>query len=470
MLFGKLAKYGTRLAPALVLGLTLTGSLLVPVKAQEPLYLELGGEGATSWSIENIKPGDTGTKTVTLRNDASVDGLLIIWISDIVSSEGANPESETGDTAEPGELINYLLFNISFNRLKTNISLPATLSKFPQTASDANFIWIDPLYAYETIDLFWEWEFRETGVTQNDAQGDSLSFTINYMLSDLPYYFSGSGGRSGWEEPSLSKLEIDILGKVTVTWVSTSGMLIDSLVATDPDNKQKLEFKRYTKITSASSQVISRIEMRVCKEPPSPPYNTEIIGPAYDIIGYTGNSVVPSIMFDKPVKLTVSYDPKWLPENTSSIFIAWYDVEQDWQELKLATDRTVEPGEITALISHASTFAILAELASVEPVPPESVPVESVPAETAPAEPEEISSTTTILPQTREEIPLPSQNIHARKSITPVVTEDKELLRQSSLAVAVAGVIAMTILAYIQRRRRAHHYIEPVDRAESDRR
>ncbi len=472
MLFGKLAKYGTRLAPALILGLTLAGGLLVPVKAQEPLDLVLGGEGTTSWSIDDIKPGDTGTETVTLYNDSSTRGLLTIWISDIVSSEGINPESETGDIAEPGELIDYLLFNVSFSRLDTNLSLPATIDNFAKSAFGFNCLNINTVYAHETINLVWEWEFHETGGPQNDTQGDSLSFSINYLLKELAPGGGGGIGGGGGGGSSRQELRVDMLSKVTLAWVSASGMLLDSLVVTDPDNKHKIEIKRHTKITSTSGEPISRIEMKVCREPPSPPDSMEIIGPAYDIIGYVGNSVVSSIIFNKPVKLTVSYDPDWLPENTSSIFIAWYDVEQDWQELELSVDKPVEPGEITAFINHASTFAILAELAPVEPAPPEQAPVESAPVEPAPVEPAPVEpeiSTTTIPPQTGEEMPVPSQDVPGKRSITPVATEDKELLRQSSLAVAVAGVTAMTILAYLQRRRRAHHELKPANRAESGR-
>jgi len=68
MLSSKLAKYGTRLALALIIGLAVVGSLSIPVQAQGPIDLELGGEGGISWSISNIKPGDSGTKTVTLHN------------------------------------------------------------------------------------------------------------------------------------------------------------------------------------------------------------------------------------------------------------------------------------------------------------------------------------------------------------------------------------------------------------------
>ena len=67
MLSAKAVKYGVRLALALILGLAVVGSLPIPVQAQEPIDLVLGGEGATSWNIGDIKPGDSGTKTVTAQ-------------------------------------------------------------------------------------------------------------------------------------------------------------------------------------------------------------------------------------------------------------------------------------------------------------------------------------------------------------------------------------------------------------------
>ena len=152
------------------------------IQPQEPISLVLGGEGSTSWDIGNIKPGDSGSKTVELYNDSDSDGEIIIWISDIISSEGTDPESETGDTDEPGELSEYLLFNGSCSRLDTNLSLPVTINALPQNASDPRYMKIVPFHARETIILTWEWEFAKSDQPQNSAQGDSLSFTINYLL------------------------------------------------------------------------------------------------------------------------------------------------------------------------------------------------------------------------------------------------------------------------------------------------
>ena len=350
MLFGKLAKYKTRLALALILGLALIGSSPTPVQAQTPIDLELGGEGATSWDIGNIQPGDSGTKIVELHNAGSRYGSVTIWISDI----------EEVDYAGDGAVLDdYLLLNLSCERLRSNITLPATIHDLPQSASGSHYIRIDTLYAHETLTLVWAWEFPETGEPQNDAQGDSFSFTINYLLEELPPEDDGT--------PRYRELEIDILGKVTVAKVSSSGKLLHSCLATDPDNKHKLELERGTTVTCANGDVLRRIEMRVCEESISPPSGTEMIGPAYNLTGYINDSVPCSITLDKPAEFTLGYDPDWLPENTSTILVTSYEPEHGWTELEPAYSDVAQGNEITVLISHTSIFAILAKIV---PVPP----------------------------------------------------------------------------------------------------
>ena len=151
MLWGKLAGYETGLALSPILDLALVSFLPIPVQAQVRIGLVLGGEGATSWNMSNIKPGDSGIKTVELHNAGSRNGTVTIWISDIVSSEGINPESETGDTVESGELADYLVFNLSCSRLSSNLTLPTTIDNFPHSASEPHYIKVSPLNADETI-------------------------------------------------------------------------------------------------------------------------------------------------------------------------------------------------------------------------------------------------------------------------------------------------------------------------------
>ena len=169
--------------------------------AQTPVVkLVLGGSGATPWSIANMHPGDAGSTTVTLRNTGSGNGAVTIWISDIVSSDGANPESETGDTADPGELGTYLLLGISCSRLETNVCLPARIDSLPHGPSSANYTRLNRLNAGETLVLDWQW--RLPAEVENDVQGDTLSFSINYYLQETPGSggtgVGGGGGGGGW--------------------------------------------------------------------------------------------------------------------------------------------------------------------------------------------------------------------------------------------------------------------------------
>jgi hypothetical protein len=169
-----------------LLGLIFSAFSVPAVAADEPptVDLVLGGTGAVPWAIGNVVPGDSGTSTATLRNDGSQAGMVTIWISNISNTEGANPESETGDTAEPGELSSYLTLTASGANLSANFTLPATIDAFPHNVSDTKHIYVNYLPAGGTIDLDWEWRLPpETG---NDVQGDILSFTINYMLEELP--------------------------------------------------------------------------------------------------------------------------------------------------------------------------------------------------------------------------------------------------------------------------------------------
>ena len=206
-----LIKYMARLGVTAILLVALLGFSSLLVQADDngtvELDLVLGGEGATPWHVPSIFPGDSGVNTVTLHNVGIADGIVVIWISELMSDEGINPEPET-DIEGDGELDDYLLFDLSCDppdRLSTNIDLPATIHELPQDASDSRYLGVEPLGGGETVTLEWLWELpSETG---NEAQGDWISFTINYGLQGSP-----SGGNTPlvnckWEQDSTSSLE-----------------------------------------------------------------------------------------------------------------------------------------------------------------------------------------------------------------------------------------------------------------------
>ena len=175
------------LAIVLVMGIAYAGFSPMAVQAEEDLDmidLELGGEGATSWSIPAVMPCQSGTKTITLHNAGSEDGSVIIWLSNIQSSEGANPEPETDiSDVNGGELDDNLLLGLSASSgLSPNPRPPTQIINFPQSAAASNII-INPLDSGDTVTLTWDWKLPcETG---NEAQGDIVSFDINFYLEDF---------------------------------------------------------------------------------------------------------------------------------------------------------------------------------------------------------------------------------------------------------------------------------------------
>ncbi len=358
-------KRAIRLAVALIIGLALVSSLPVAAQAQDPVDLELGGEGATSWNISNIKPGDSGTKTVTLHNAGYKNGFVTVWVSDIVNSEGANPESETGDSKEPGELGDWLLFGLSGSGLRTNLTLPTTIDNFPQSASDPDYIKLSPLNAGDSVNLDWQWELPSQA--DNDVQGDSLSFTINYLLEELPAVPSGGGGGGGGS--SARYLQVDMLDNIIRLEIRTDDTVAKPYVVADADSKVILEIDRGTKVTCHADKVSEKLEVTLAQQPLLPPDGMAIIGPVYNVTTYVYGTACSPVKFDPPIRLILNYDPETLPENSSSVFIACYDDGQGFMQLEPPAGSTAEVAKVKTELNHLSTFVVMAKLTPSSPLP-----------------------------------------------------------------------------------------------------
>jgi hypothetical protein len=358
-MLSEVSRGGIRLVLVLIAGLALVGSLPTVVKADgDSVDLVLGGEGATSWNIGNIKPGDSGIKTVELHNAGSSKGSVTIWMTDI---------TETDYGGDGATLDKYLLFNLSHERLQTSLALPAAIHDLPQSASDPNYIKIISLNPGETIALDWQWEFSETGEPQNDAQGDSLSFTMNYLLEELPSGNEVSGnGTIGVGVPTYG-LKISLLG-ITRTLRVTYGdnTLFRSYVLFDPESGLGLTLERGTKVichsecSSCNTVVPSKLTVSLFHELPSLPDSRAVVSPACDLAGYIGSERCQGVTFDPPIELVWKYDPSELPEGISEedMVFASYDEDSDeWSNIDFVID--LVDHSITAKASHFSVFAVL---------------------------------------------------------------------------------------------------------------
>jgi|LSQX01.1.fsa_nt_gb hypothetical protein len=153
---------------------------IISVVAKNSVALVIGGEDIVSWSVDNIAPGESGAKNVTVRNHGSSVGDLYIWISNIVDLKGLNAELGTDTIDEPGKLSLYMRFGVSSPRLDTTISMPALLSTFPENVNRAAYIKIPNINPGQTVSLTWTWELP--AIVGNNVQGSTLSFDINYAL------------------------------------------------------------------------------------------------------------------------------------------------------------------------------------------------------------------------------------------------------------------------------------------------
>lgn len=354
-----------------------SGGSILPVSADDPMVLVLGGEGSMTWTIGNIQPGDTGGKRVTLFNDSEDWGAVIIWISDIVQGEGPNPEPETGNLSAPGELGKYLYLDCSSSFVKTNIDLPSTIKGLPQSVDDWRFLRVSPLEYGKTAEIHWRWEFRETGECQNDAMGDFISFTINYMLEELPPVP---------EDDNNGGLVVDVLGSPTDVKLTNDGIIRQTTVASSLDNLCQVLLEPGTRISGPDGCPVMRIIIRKHEGILPVPDGSAMVGPAYEVIGLCEGGEIRDIEFQPPVKLTIRYAPEWLPEPLETLAVRRWEPESNWLSCEDPPGNTGRGGN-AALISSGGIYALIAEIMPQDHVPGEtpSPPTEYTPVPDPPA-------------------------------------------------------------------------------------
>ena len=353
------------------------GSAPFPAYAAPPVVdLVLGGEGSTSWNIDNIAPSDYGIKTVTLHNAGTADGLVTIWISDIVSHEGLNPESETGDITGSGELDANLIIDAAAEGLKTNLSLPTVLRDMPDSAIDSDFIEIMPLKDGTTITLDWVWVLPEG--TSNEVQGDNVSFTINYLLREIEI--------------------TDVSGIVDSNGIFTQTAVVESI-----GDEGTIVIAQNTEGRTAEGDPVSELWLIEVDREPQPSDGTVV---SYYNAGPSGTT------FDQPVTITLNYrDPEDIPSGVSEeelVIALWDETLDTWVELPSVVDSL--NNTVSAQITHFSDYSVIAPT----PPPPPLPDYDSEPSEPKPPVVELPP------PPVEPEVPVLETNILGNKRPVPV--------------------------------------------------
>ncbi len=398
------------------------------------LDLQLDDPAVIRWDISNIAPGDTGLQPINLYNAGNVTGYVYIWIDDLVDDEGLNPEPETGDTSNPGELSHYISLDIinegmTLKKLSgagrlTKIARPVMLDSFPASSDEALYIATPPVGANETLELQWRWEFLPTA--GNDAQGDIVSFSVNYMLG--PEQFDDSGGGGGLSPPEEPDLPASDETPVS-TDNETSSTIPARKFASD-DGRCVISIAEDTRVMTESDGELEYVVIDIPDEIPPLPGPFKLITPVYRIIVHTEFSILEGARLKQPVMLTIYYDADKIPEN-AEVSIISYNPDSGWGRLYCFGDPS--GGRLTAWVNYLNMVAvvIIEETHIVVPVEP-------------------------VIPAPEDITPAPEEEpIGAEVQYTEITSDSLEPLRHASLGIAVSGSVAMAVLAFIQRRRRA---------------
>ena len=129
--------------------------------------------------VNNLKPGDSGTIVIPVKNAGTIDGYADIHIMNVVNNPGVTTEPEP--TLDNGELGSAILVNISYDSDGDGVADETLVSQetldnlecIPYTASTA-------LAGGSTAN--WIIDLWLPGTVGNEIQGDSVTCDIEFSL------------------------------------------------------------------------------------------------------------------------------------------------------------------------------------------------------------------------------------------------------------------------------------------------
>lgn len=131
-------------------------------------------------TVGNMTPGNTGSVVVALSNAGSLHGIADIHILSAVNGEGLNPESETGNLAEPGELGLYLLITIAYDADNDGVYEITVVNGVALNSLVCLDYDLGPLSAGLSRNCKISWNLPAG--TGNDVQGDTVTSSIEFSL------------------------------------------------------------------------------------------------------------------------------------------------------------------------------------------------------------------------------------------------------------------------------------------------
>ena len=224
----------------------------------------------------------------------------------------------------------------------------------PGDTSD-DFVTYTPDADYNGTDTF-------TYTISDGLDMDTATVTVTVNPVSPPPLGSGGSRRA-----PRTYFIVDFLGEITKELMSkSSGRLLDSLEASSPDDIHLFEMEEGTRTLDEEGEIVKLIEITEA-DVPLLPENTVVVGNVY-------NFEPSNITFSQPIILTLDYDVNDLPDDVTTVNLAYYAAGTGWVELEAEGGVVAGLGSLAAPVEHFTLFAVLANVSPPPPPPAAAAP------------------------------------------------------------------------------------------------
>ena len=163
-------------------------------------------------------------------------------------------------------------------------------------------------------------------------------------------------------EPAF-ELRVDVIGRIHILSLDDEGRLIASASLASPDGTVILSIDKGTQLLDREDKPLSSIWITTDQEILTQPQDAQIIGEVYSLGPQDA-------VFDRPLKLTLNYDPQEIPEGVqeSDVYIIPYDETTGWGKYSYKRVE-IDKHRVATQIERFTRYAVLAPAKASPPQP-----------------------------------------------------------------------------------------------------
>ncbi len=216
-----------------------------------------------------------------------------------------------------------LEFDIQANGLNTSLLFPVTIDQLPGVPSANDKMEIGPLPGGSSAIIDWSWVYSDNNISINGDQNAVLSFKMDYLLIPIPSALGND-----------HLITFDMLGRDTIVDVNSTGVVQETVQASDPTDLDHIDIYQGTRIITTNGSVPSGLVLSSVTNGtyPSAPIGTVEIGNKYLLSGFNGRYPA-EVLFLDVAGLTISFDRNQFPSGYDRSMIFQLATDGNWTEM-----------------------------------------------------------------------------------------------------------------------------------------